>query len=222
MCESRFMPSLINLVGRSFGRLTVETRAPDHEQPSGKKIARWECRCECGNTAAILGQNLLSGSVISCGCFNKEVHTRHGATRQRSGSRYRTYRRWGAAKERCFNSATPMYRYYGGRGITMCDRWRNDFEAFLADMGECPPAFTLERVDFDGDYEPGNCTWIPKSEQAKNRRGNVLITFEGETMTLMDWSRHLGAPYPTIRDWYKYKGVPFAEIVQRIKSRSSP
>ena len=102
----------------------------------------------------------------------------------------------------------------------MCDRWREDFAAFWADMGDCPPGYSLEREDYNRNYEPGNCKWIPRGDQARNRRGNLVVDFEGKAMTLAAWARELGVPYETIRHQYRYRGIPFSEIVRRLRKRA--
>lgn len=207
------MAKFIDLTGRKFGRLTVLRRHSEGLlRKDGKSVARWVCECSCGSVVTPLVNSLMQGGTQSCGCLSRERHTTHGDTA--GGKRSLTYRRWSAAKERCFNPNNKMARYYIGRGITMADRWRDDYAAFAADMGECPPGHTLERVDFDGNYEPGNCIWAPKSVQAKNRRTVLMIEYDGRRMCLADWARELGAPYETIRHQYRYQGKPFSEIAE--------
>lgn len=115
-----------------------------------------------------------------------------------AGKRNKTYLAWQNMNGRCFNPALPNYHNYGGRGITVCERWR-DFANFLADMGECPPGLTLERNNNQGDYEPGNCTWASYDAQGNNRRTNRLIECNGVTKTLSQWSRATGLHKDTIR-----------------------
>lgn len=162
------MPSFRNLAGQSFGRLTAVERA------GLSSPVKWRCVCQCGRERVVVAANLTSGNTTSCGC-------RWGDAKRKHGHRYaslagrpgmsRTYRAWASMKARCDNPTQTSYRYYGGRGITYCDRWRN-FPQFLADMGECPPGLTLERIDVDGHYAPGNCTWIPRAEQNRNKRNS--------------------------------------------------
>lgn len=213
------MPASIDLTNQKFGRLLVIEKSDPLTQRNGKLLIRWRCRCDCGSDVQVLGQNLRSGSTQSCGCLGREIHTKHGKTVE-AGKRTGTYRSWCGAKERCYNQNNKGYGYYGGRGIRMCDRWRDDYGAFLADMGAKPAGYTLERKDFNGNYEPDNCSWVPKSDQAKNRRGNHVIEFAGERGTLADWARRLNIPYETLRHQYRYDGVPFAEIVFRARMRA--
>jgi hypothetical protein len=149
---------MIDLENQRFGRLTVV------EYQGGRL---WLCVCDCGNAKFIEGYSLRNGLTTSCGCFHKEVisakHFKHG----KCGTR--TYKSWATMIQRCTNPRSPRYFDWGGRGITVCERWR-DFRNFLADMGECPPKLTIERVDNNGNYEPGNCHWVTQAVNNRNKR----------------------------------------------------
>lgn len=106
----------------------------------------------------------------------------------------KTYRRWIGMKSRCFNPREPNFENYGGRGITVCHEWRESYAVFLADMGECPAGMTLDRIDVNGNYEPGNCRWATPVEQGNNRRNNRLLTYGGKTRTIAQWTSELGFP----------------------------
>lgn len=170
------------LTGKKFHRLTVLGFA-------GKRY--WYCQCDCGNITRVAGYYLKDGQSKSCGCYSKErrkvVPLTHGKTKTK------TYRSWYHIKTRCYNQKCPSYKHYGGRGITMCERWRNSFENFLADMGEPPTKnHSIDRIDVNGNYEPSNCRWATSVEQNNNRRNNKHFTYKGKTQTYAEWCREVG------------------------------
>lgn len=120
------------------------------------------------------------------------------------------YAVWIQAKQRCSKATHPSYKSYGGRGITMCEEWRNDFLSFYRDMGPCPEGFTLERRNVNGNYEPANCYWADTATQARNKRRTIWITHNGETLCLMDWAKRTGISYRTISERHK-RGQPLFE-----------
>lgn len=147
------------MVGRRFGRLVVLSPG----MAKGRRLT-WVCRCDCGaTTGSILGKSLRNGDTRSCGCLHKEQNITHGM------SHTAIYKRWASMLQRCRDKNHVSYPNYGGRGIDVCRRWEK-FENFLADMGEPPPGTSLDRVDNDGPYEPGNVRWATLSEQRNNRR----------------------------------------------------
>ena len=184
-----------DLTGQTFARLTVIDRAPNKE---GSRSARWNCLCTCGNSVSTRGCELISGRTKSCGCYGQEQRTK--STTKHGASSTKEYSIWRSAKQRCFNPDDKAYKNYGGRGITMHSDWANSFEQFIKDMGQRPsPNLSIERIDNNGDYSPNNCKWGTRDEQNNNHRRNVLLTHNGKTQTIKQWSVELGINYGTLQ-----------------------
>ncbi len=173
-----------DLTGRKFGRLLVVERTSG----ASPKHTYWKCRCDCGNVTVTASQKLKSGRSKSCGCYNRDTTTKHG----QSGGRL--YKIWLNMKSRCFNPNTKMFNRYGGRGITMCCEWKNNFQAFYdwAVSNGYADNLTIDRIDVNGNYCPENCRWATMKEQGNNTTKNHIIEFNGETHTLSEWAELLG------------------------------
>lgn len=175
--------ALIDITGQTFERLTVTSFAgTDHVNH-----ARWNVRCVCGKEKVVTGKSLRAGAIRSCGCLRKDnnqgrrfqkgeaLRLKHGHCRRSTGPgrspRTTEYQAWAGMKSRCYNPRNKKFSDYGGRGIAVCERWRNDFEAFLADVGLKPsPKHSMDRIDPNGNYEPSNCRWATIGEQMINKR----------------------------------------------------
>lgn len=182
----------IDLTGQRFGRLVVLARSA----PDANSNARWSCMCDCGTARVVYGQSLGNGATQSCGCLAKEPGRRqtHGASSSND------YKSWAAMVQRCTNPNNHKWPRYGGRGITVCERWR-DYENFLADMGPRPSGMTLDRYpNNDGNYEPGNCRWATPTQQQNNTSFNKFVTVEGERLTYAQAARKSLLNRATIRD----------------------
>ena len=165
--------------------------------------AIWKCKCDCGTIKNFTGQDLRNKNTNSCGCYMieqiKKANTTHQATQNRKPTG--TYKSWCNMKARCYQKTCIEYERYGGRGIEVCERWRNSFENFLEDMGERPEGYSIERKDFNGSYELSNCCWIHNSQQAKNRRNNKYVVLNGEKLIYSDAARALNLNPSTISRW---------------------
>lgn len=154
-----------DLAGQQFGQLHVVGRGPNDKHGN----AMWNCVCSCGQKTTVVRRSLITGNTKSCGCglvaARKAASVTHGLYKMAE------YKVWISMKQRCTNPKVKNFNNYGGRGIAVCDRWINSFEAFLADVGPRPSSkHWIERVNNDGNYEPANCTWATAAEQLKNRR----------------------------------------------------
>lgn len=170
-------------IGDKYGMLTVLSR-----EPNDKSGTRWKCLCECGNETIVRGSNLLSGCIKSCGCKRKSMRITHGMTNTR------LYHIWANMIQRCTNPNKPDYKYYGGRGITICDEWISSFQKFAewAKDNNYDDTLTIDRINVNKGYYPDNCKWATKKEQANNTRTNCNITVNGITKTASEWSIETG------------------------------
>jgi len=176
-----------NISGKEFGQWKVLEYA-------GSKQGRWyRCRCSCGYIAVVHGGELKGGRSLSCGHDGSTY--RHGHGSRAHEKRPAEYNVWVLMRDRCNNTNSRHYKNYGGRGIKVCERW-DDFAAFLADMGPRPsPQHTIDRINNDGNYEPSNCRWATRAEQARNKRTNIQISHNGTVLCLAEWCKKLNLPY---------------------------
>lgn len=178
----------IDMIGVRVGRLEVISRAKNTSQNK----AQWLCKCDCGNEIVVSRRHLIDSSTLSCGCYAKEIasqcHTKHGM----KGTRL--YRIWAGMKDRCLNHKSKYWHMYGGRGIDVCDEWKNSFESFMywSMSNGYKDDLTIDRIENDKGYYPSNCRWATYKEQENNRRNNRLIQFGGETHTISEWEEITG------------------------------
>ena len=189
-----------DLVGRKFGRLLVLRR----NGSSKAKKALWLCVCDCGGTASVITHDLLSGHTQSCGCLNREAIKEKSLKHGKSGEKI--FFVWFEIKQRCLNHQNKHYKNYGGRGIKLFDEWKNfqpfyDFVSKLPNFGE--NGYSLDRINNNGNYEPGNVRWATQREQSNNTRKNIWITHENETHTLAEWARIYKVDYLVMYRKYK-------------------
>lgn len=180
--------SFKDLSGKKFNRLFVLGFAG--------KIPRckWFCKCDCGKIVLVSTDGIIRGQTRSCGCLLREKTIRrnlkHGCGKRKDKTP--EFTSWCSMRNRCMNGKGDDGRLYKDRGITICERW-NKFENFLEDMGKRPDdTYSVDRIDNNGNYEPGNCRWATKQEQANNTRRNVLLEFNGKTQNVSQWTKELG------------------------------
>jgi hypothetical protein len=179
-----------DIAGKKFGRLLAISQEVER---SASGSVMWKCACDCGNTSVISGSSLRSGNSKSCGCAKYGHTVKHGHSRV--GKVSSEYSIWVSMKQRCENPNNKNYASYGGRGITVCDRW-NSFENFASDMGSRPSTkHSVDRIDNDGPYSPWNCRWATSKTQGANMRNNLIVTLDGETMCLAEAVNKRGQNY---------------------------
>lgn len=187
----------IDLTDKRFGRLTVINFSFNKSRKS-----YWKCKCDCGNIKIVEEYKLKSGHTKSCGCLSKENlkklmknSIKHNLTDTR------IYRTWQNMKNRCYNKKVKSYKNYGGRGIKVCEEWKNNFMSFYnwAINNGYKEDLTIDRINNNGNYEPNNCRWITKEEQANNKRNNHFLTYQNQTLTINQWSKKLNIPRETIK-----------------------
>jgi hypothetical protein len=211
-----------DLSGTRVGKLLVLHKT-EYKIISGRKRLHYMCQCDCGSkkevkSTALKGTNM----VFSCGCILRDMGMqRRLPNRKVEGKITREYRTWIGIKERCYQKNAKHYHRYGGRGIKVCDRWLNDFDTFLLDMGKRPAGkYSLDRINNDGDYEPQNCRWATKWEQARNTSTNFYMEHNGMNMTKAEWSRYFGV-YPFALDGHLNGGKSIAQIYDFYKNKGN-
>jgi hypothetical protein len=214
------MPKFIDISGQKFGRLLAKN-------PVTQKLAakKWACLCDCGNIAVVAGAKLRNGHTQSCGCLQKEraseANLRHGQTGYpRKGRPTKEYNTWSMMLKRCRNKNAADYSSYGGRGISVCERW-NSFENFFFDMGAAPsPKHSIDRIDVNGNYCKENCRWADAKTQGRNRRSTLYLCVNGVTKPVSEWSEITGIKYKRIHARLK-RGKSPSEALLPIKKLKS-
>lgn len=186
-------------IGKRYGRclvLSISHRNKD-------SIAFVNIQCDCGNTKKIRLISLRNGSTVSCGCYHLERQKTQRLTHGKSDTN--EYHVWAGMLDRCRNVNNIKYKDYGGRGVTVCERWTNSFPAFLYDMGVRPTdGHTIDRINNDGNYDPSNCRWATRLEQNRNTRANIRATYMGEEKTLIEWAEIAGLKLKTLHSRLGY------------------
>lgn len=193
-----------DLTGKKFGKLEV---IGVHD--TGSRKTYYVCQCDCGNIKVVRADALISGATKSCGCIKKEhdkINLTANHKHKMSGTRI--YETWQDMKRRCYNKQNARYDRYGGRGITVCDEWLNNFQSFYdwAISNGYSDDLTIDRIDNDGNYEPSNCRWSNVKEQCNNRGSNINITIGNATKSLMCWCEIFNVDYKKVHARYQRNG----------------
>lgn len=186
-----------DITGQRFGRLTAVRFLWLKENKGGV----WLLKCDCGEPAIASVGYLSGGNTKSCGCLRDDARRKSTKVRGYALHNSREYQTWCGIKQRCHCPTYRLFKDYGGRGITVCDRWRDSFENFLADMGPRPEGYSIERADVNGNYEPSNCKWIPRADQNKNTRTTKRVVLHGEVVHQAEAARRLGVHPQTVAHW---------------------
>lgn len=192
------------------------------EAPKETRV-RWICRCECGKEIEVQTSHLRSGHTQSCGCYRLDQIIKAKRTHGQSG-KTKEYVTWCHLKSRCMNCKNSVFPHYGGRGIRVCDRWLNSFEAFLEDMGYAPsPKYSIDRKDNNGDYEKSNCHWATQLEQTNNQRGNIAVIYKGvQYPTLSSLARALNIYAPDLYRLHRTRKLPIDQAVAKARNSKEP
>lgn len=186
------MGKFVDLTGQRFGRLTVIKRAPN----KGRRTV-WLCECDCGTEKEIRQEDLRSNKTVSCGCYLHERITKHGMSEES------IYRTWASMKDRCLNANGASYERYGAKNRTVCEKWR-EFEPFYEYVSKLPhfgeDGYTLNRINNNGNYEPGNVEWATDIQQMNNMSANHLLEYRGSVHTVTEWARIKGLPIECFRN----------------------
>lgn len=207
--------------GDRFGRLVVIGKGEDRINKAGHTIYRAKVACICGNQLSVAIKSLQDGNTKSCGCMRADSLRISPSNLKHGMVGTPTYRTWRSMKERCLNPRNPVFRYYGARGIAVCERWMK-FENFFADMGERPVGMSLDRIDGEGHYEPDNCRWATDLTQAFNQSQTKPVVFHGKVMSFSQAAREIGRVPATLREFASEHGLSHQETIDRYRKRRGP
>ncbi len=207
------MSKLIDLTNKKFGKLTVISRAANDKWAQTMFL----CQCDCGQSITVRSSCLKNKNTQSCGCMAKNNNLQHGHRKDRKMTAI--YNSWRSIVQRCTNHEHNQYKDYGGRGITVCERWLK-FQNFLEDMGEPPPKHSINRIENNEGYCPNNCEWITTKENNRNKRNNLFVQHNGQSRLLVDLSEETRIPYKTLyARIYIYKWSIHKALTTQIRKR---
>lgn len=208
------MGKFIDLTGKKFNRWLVLKRVSNDKH----NLTQWLCRCDCGTERIVLGNSLRNGRSQSCGCYNREILKNNQSHKIHGLHHTRIYNIWNNMKQRCYNPKASRYYTHGARGIKVYGRWRKSVKAFYNYVSKLPhfgeKGYTLNRIDNDGNYEPGNVEWSDDVTQANNKRNNRLVSYNGETKTMAQWARELEINYKILNQRINRDGLTFEQAIK--------
>lgn len=197
------MGKFIDITGQRFGKLTVIKKAKSDKRGE----AKWLCKCDCGNITIVLSSHIRNYRIRSCGCLFQKNKFLYNSKYGNLENYQRLYNIYNGMRARCYNINCSSYKYYGGRGIKICNEWLEDFFKFMqwSISNGYKDDLSIDRIDVNGNYEPSNCRWITMEEQENNKRDNIFIKYKNEIKTLKQWSKILKIPYGTVYNRYSKK-----------------
>lgn len=206
------MGVLNDVTGKQFGRLTITKCLTN-----GHRDTFWECICSCGTKKTINARNIVFYGTRSCGCLKVESLIKRTRTHGFSANgQTREYRAWACAKTRCYNKKDHAYPRYGGRGISMCRQWKNDPAEFVRDMGPCPPKHRIDRIDFNGNYEPKNCRWVDTKTSGRNKSSSIIFEWKGAQRCISEIAEMENISHNSLRARHK-RGQSIHDSVEALK-----
>ena len=209
-CLKKIGYTFEDLTGKKFNKLTVLERVGTRW-----RSPLWKCRCDCGNITYVNSSSLKGGTTKGCGCGEGQSLRTHGL------SNTRLNKIWDGMKSRCYNKNSTSYKYYGARGIMVCDEWKNDFKAFYdwAINNGYQDGLSIDRINVDGNYEPSNCRWVDSFAQLSNKSTNVYVEYKGKKQTLSQWSRELNIPKSTLGQKLRKNNFDLGKVIEEYKVR---
>lgn len=207
------MSRMIDITGKRFGRIVA---IEPSKEIATNKSKKWICKCDCGTVKEIRSSDLRFGKVTSCGCWKDEKTSKRFKTHGKSNTLI--YNIWTSMKGRCYRKTSKDYPNYGGRGIRICDEWKDSFMNFYnwSVANGYEERLTIDRIDPNGNYEPSNCRWIENEKQALNRRNSKYYEYDGLSLSAREWSEKLNINYNTMRD-YLNRDMTVEEILNNFK-----
>ena len=204
------MSQYVSIIKQRFGNLTVISLHHTKTYNCGQSVEFYLCKCDCGNETIVSKKNLTSGHTNSCGCLK---HIDYNYSHKMKNTRI--YKIWCGIKVRCYNQNCKNYQNYGGRGITVCQEWKDNFKSFYdwAIANGYTDTLSIDRIDVNGNYEPKNCRWVNRTIQARNTTRNRLITYNGETRCLSEWAEIYKINYKSLFKKLK-RGLAFTEAIK--------